>query len=176
MKSFAVFLILSWLSFVAELAWPAALPRGSLLFPTAAAAIFWFADAGAILLAGGLMLLDWLVRPAQMPLNAVLLPPLAAAFLSASRRSDSFLRSGNLLQRIPQPLRLPALTLVLVLLQSLSDLSFSGIDSPPEVVRRLPASMLPALMRALPISAMASVLISLLDEAGLRRPWTRMAH
>lgn len=159
MKSFVILALLLWISLVAELAWSTILPHGSLLFPIVCATVFWFASSTSIMLIGLVLIVDTIVRPLAIPLNAVLTPLLAVAFLSASVSTDSYVRSRNPLRWIPQPLHLPLMAVLMVGLHSLSDR------------RWLDITVLPTLIRVVPFGACLSMLIRVSDELGLRRPW-----
>ena len=159
MKSFVTLVVLLWMSLVAELAWPAILPHGSLLFPLICAAVFWIASSASIMLIGLLLIVDTIVRPQAIPLNAFLTPLVAAAFLSAAVSTESYVRSRNPLRWIPQPLHLPVMTVLMVGLHSLSDKQWPDI------------TLLPTLIRVVPLSACLSMLIRVSDELGLRRTW-----
>ncbi|MGB0740009.1 MAG: hypothetical protein ACPGXX_08040, partial [Planctomycetaceae bacterium] len=55
-------LLLLWLAISAELAYSGLLPHGAVLFPLAAGILLWRSTAQNLLIAGGMLLLDWVAR------------------------------------------------------------------------------------------------------------------
>lgn len=175
MKSLLLSTILLWTILAMELAWPSLLPQGCLLFPAIGAVLFWSRQPGAVLLTGVALLADWLARPTEFPLTGMMGPLLAAAVLTGNRGSRDDYRQGNLLQRLPQPLHLPLLVLLLLVLHQTSAMTWTeGLAGVRESGMRLPGLLRPGVCIALPVSAVLSLLIRVADELGLRRPLQRV--
>jgi len=171
MKTLIAVGCLLWLALVTELAWPTLIPRGALLLPIVCGAMSWVRSSAGLAVAGLLLLLDWVARPTVLPLCPMLLPFVAVLCVAPSRHHDEY-RSRSVALRIPQPLQLPLLTLMALLLQVVSEFSLSQWLKPDELLTLLADRGRMALMVAIPLSAMLSLLVRAGDELGLRRAFT----
>ncbi len=163
-------LLLLWLSMGLEIALPAALPHGCLLYPLVVGILLWRLTAGRLLLVGLMLLVDWIARPTVWPLVSLLLPVLMVCCGGVTERTVTYRERSR--RMIQQPVQAPLLTLVLVLLHQLGrqtggdwlQLQFAG------PMLRGSAGLL---MIAIPFSAVISLLLKLAEELGIRRPLQR---
>lgn len=169
MKTLLVATCLMWLALVLELAQPNRLVQGSLLLPIVCGVMFWTRSASGLVVSGLVLVLDSIARPSQLPLCPMILPCIAAAFLSPSNRSEDYDVRGSSF-RIPVPLQLPLLTLAAVLLQCLGStpLDQSSTFFFPDL-STIPGRLRSLAIVGLPLSAFLSLMIRLADELGLRR-------
>jgi hypothetical protein len=171
MKTLIASASLLWVALVTELAWPTMIPRGALLLPIVCGAMYWIRSSAGLAVTGLLLLLDWIARPTVLPLCPMLLPFAAVLCVAPSRLHNEY-RSRSLALRIPQPLQLPSLTLMALLLQVISEFSLSQWANPDELLPLLADRSRLALMVAIPLSAVLSLLVRAGDELGLRRAFT----
>lgn len=184
MRAWLVWLAVLWLALSAELAWPQYVPPGCLVFPMIGGVLFWFRREAGILLAGAALLVEWLARPTAFPLAGVCIPLLAAAVFSGDWRVSDYRRTRNPLRWLPQPLHLPLLVVVMILLQQISGLlpaelfasdllpdggTSAGWPDLARLTQVLRGQVWPVLLLAVPLSAVLSLVIRLADELGLRR-------
>lgn len=160
-------LLLLWLAISAELAYSGLLPHGAVLFPLAAGILLWRSTAQNLLIAGGMLLLDWVARPTVWPLAEFIIPVLYLFTSWRQRRDELFQRHRR--TRIPEPLQVPLLTLLLVLLHQLGQLNESSLLQIKSVLAAMQQAI-PLLMIALPLSAAMALLTKLAEELGIRRP------
>lgn len=173
MKSLLIAGSILWLALTLELAWPARLPHGCLLFPSACATMFWFRNSRGLLVSSALILLDWIVRPTQLPLPATVLPLIGAAILAIGSHRPGHSRHIRPRWRIPEALQLPLVTVLALVLQAGSQVSADNISSLTHIAQhlgRISHQQWPALVIAVPISAVLSLAFRAADELGLRRP------
>jgi hypothetical protein len=165
---------LLWMMLAIELTWPRALSQGAVLLPVACAVMYWTRSATGILLAGLMLLMDWIARPSPLPLCSMGLPFLAALWLSPSGRSELFQTRSSVFS-IPVPLQLPLLTLAAMLLQTAGAIPSASFAVPDQLVAQVGTALQSLAIVALPISAVLSLMIRVADEFGLRRSLT-MGH
>ena len=124
-------------------------------------------------MASAVILMDWIIRPTQLPLSATVLPLIGAAIFAAGANRREQDRGNRIRLRIPEPLQLPLVTVLAIAMQAVSQLSAentSSLTAMAQYVGRMPQLLLPVLVIALPISAVLSLAFRGADEFGLRRP------
>lgn len=171
MKTLCISACLMWFTLAAELASPAMLPHGSLLLPVVCGVMYWSRSSTGLMLSGVFLLLDWIARPTYLPLCPMLLPFIAVMALAPSVHNDEY-RTRSLSLRLPTPLHLPLLTLAAVVLHLVSSLTITQYLTPNSVLPLLGENLKSLAIIALPVSAVASLIIRLADEFGLRRSFS----
>ena len=166
LRTAAVVCLGVWFTIVLELTWPTLIPRGSLLIPVICAAIIWERSAALLGLAGILLLLDWIARPTLFPVAPLILPLLIAAAANQPAAENSWRRKR---WRIPAPLRLPLLSVVVLALQSASLQGLAQWLQPSTAINDFLRQMQPQILVLLPVSAVMALLLQLAEELGLRR-------
>lgn len=169
MRSILCWSLVLWGSMVFELTWPKVFPHGSLLLPLICGSLFWMRTAPGVLLAGLAFMTDAVARPLLLPLPGFVIPLLAAAWLMPERRSDEFRRRRGLIRLIPQPLHLPVLTLVCIVLQQLSSVPLVDLIYGDAALSMLTEALPRLLLVAIPFSGLLTLVIRLADELGFRR-------
>jgi len=168
MKTLLVAACLMWITLALEVAWPVTVPHGALLLPIVCGVIFWTRSTAGLMLSGIVLLLDWIGRPTQLPLCAMLLPFVAVLCLAPSAHHDEY-RSVGMSFRIPLPLQLPLMTLVAVLLQIGGSLPLASLSTPTLILPDVLQTLRAICIIALPVSAGLTLMIRVADEFGLRR-------
>ncbi len=167
MKRAMICFLLAWFAIVLELAFPTTLPHGVLLLPVVCGTLAWHASASSLLVAGTVLLLDWIARPTLYPVNAFLLPILTA--LASSSSNDS----GTVRRRkagwIPTALRLPLFVTLAIVLQTAGNVPLNALLQFEDTGRSLLKAVIPMLMIAVPLSAVMVLVYRLCDEFGLTR-------
>lgn len=158
--------VCAWFAVVLELAWPAVIPRGSLLIPVICAVVSWERSAALLGIGGLFLLLDWIARPTIFPFAPLFLPLLIAGGGSWSLEEVSWRR-----QRwgVPRPLRLPLLAVMVLAIQTASLQRPAVWLQPATAVDVWLRQMQPALLVLLPISGVIALLLQLAEELGLRK-------
>lgn len=159
-------LLLVWFAVVLEQSFVGFLPRGGVVIPAICVVVLWNHSAAGLFLGGGLLLLDWIARPTCFPAAPLLLPLLVTTFV-VSAHSESQLQRGRL--RIPPPLLLPLLAVILLAVQSASGESMAAWCNPQNAVQESLLRLRPALLVLLPTSGVLALLLQLSEELGLRR-------
>lgn len=161
-----------WVTLAVELANSSHLPHGSLLLPVICGCLFWHRSTSGLILAGTMLLLDWIARPSFLPLCPMVVPLLAVVCLVPSTRSDGY-STGRSGFRVPVPLQLPLLTLAAVILQTFGALSTEQWLSLPAQASTVLENLKMVLVIALPVSAVLTLTIRMADEFGMRRVFSQ---
>jgi hypothetical protein len=162
----AAALVSAWFAMVVELAWPGAVPRGSVVIPMICALILWERSAFILCLGGGLLIVDWIARPTAFPAAPLVLPLLfaAAGNSSESQRSWKKRRPG-----IPAPLRLPLFAMMILGLQVASQQRPGDWMRPAAASQEWLVGLHAPLLVLLPVSGVLALLLQLAAELGIRR-------
>jgi hypothetical protein len=166
LRTLAAMSLCAWFAVVLELAWPAIIPRGSLLIPVICSVMLWERSAVLHGLGGLLLLLDWIARPTIFPIAPLILPLLIAAGGSRPAAEVSWRRRR---WGIPGPLRLPLLAVVVLAIQAASLQGPAQWLQPSTAVDMWLRQMQPPLLVLLPVSGVIALLLQLAEELGLRR-------
>ncbi|MCA9057078.1 MAG: hypothetical protein KDA85_01205 [Planctomycetaceae bacterium] len=166
MKSTLLAIVVLWCTLAVEQAGPSPIVQHSLLIPVCCAVVFWLRNARGILLAGAALCVDWILHPHGIPLTAAVFPALSAGWVRLPDNSGQAGRTRRLTHRIPQPLRIPLLVTIGLLLQIIIE---PQLVWPPDGVQLLlrQSELMSAAMIAIPLSGLLALALSLADELGL---------
>jgi hypothetical protein len=159
-------LLLVWFAEVLEQTFVGFLPRGGVVIPAICVVVLWNHSAAGLCVGGGLLLLDWIARPTCFPAAPLLLPMLTTLF-GTSAHTESHLERRRL--RIPPPLLLPLLAVILLAVQSASTESMAVWSNPQNAVQASLSRLRPALLVLLPTSGVLALGLQLSEELGLRQ-------
>ncbi|MEY3458788.1 MAG: hypothetical protein RL215_1945 [Planctomycetota bacterium] len=162
----AAALALAWFAMAVELAWPGAVPRGSVVIPMICAVILWERSAFLLSIGGGLLLFDWIARPTAFPAAPLVLPLLVAAagHSGEPRRAWRKKRPG-----VPSPLQLPLIATMILGLQAASQQRPWAWSQPVAASQEWLVSLHAPLLVLLPVSGVLALLLQLAAELGIRR-------
>ncbi len=155
---------LTWFSLMLEQAFPDLFPYRSIILPVVIVGMLWDGTSRGILVGGGLLVVDWIIRPAGPPLLPVILSTVIAVFMTRRHARNRLAYHTGRRRQLPD-WSLP----VLLLLMAAGVLT---ITTWPDVTASFPV-LLPRLAlffrTSVPVCILLTAVMLLTSEPGWRR-------